>query len=147
MYYISLRAPYSIPHTKHHSTAVTRCHCPDTAYSILGQPQLATTLAKATDSERSTLLRLGNHRSIGSALFHKKLETTARSSHLLEIFGRLAKKTACQLPIFIEDWRAMSAAFFPSFPLPSRLAVNRTRGKISSHVLGSCSSFPSLGFD
>src|SRR6218665_441117 len=26
--------------------------------------------------QRSTLLRLGNHRRIGSALFHKKLETT-----------------------------------------------------------------------
>src|SRR6218665_2375917 len=35
----------------YHSTAVTRCQCPDTAYSILGQRQLATTLAKATDSD------------------------------------------------------------------------------------------------
>src|SRR6218665_3182983 len=51
VHYISLRAPYSIPHTKHHSTAVTRCQCPDTAYSILGQRQLATTLAKTTDSD------------------------------------------------------------------------------------------------
>ena len=49
VHYISLRAPS--PHTKPHSTVVTWCQCPDTACSILGQRQLATTLAKATDSD------------------------------------------------------------------------------------------------
>src|SRR6218665_2249765 len=99
-------------------------------------------------SQGSTILRLWNPRSNGAALFHKKLETTARSSHLFEIFGRLALHNYGTGPIRLrssDDWprrprvsclcisiyvlqigAQSQRPSFPSFPRPSRLAVEES---------------------
>src|SRR6218665_2328191 len=98
-------------------------------------------------SQGSTILRLWNPRNNGAALFHKKLETTARSSHLFEIFGRLALHNYGTGPIRLrssDDWprrprvRCLYALQIgaqcqrPSFPLPSRLAVDESTATVFS---------------
>src|SRR6218665_481464 len=111
------------------------------------QSQLITTSIRF---QGSTILRLWNPRSNGAALFHKKLETTARSSHLFEIFGRLALYDYGTGLIRLrssDDWPRRPRvgclyAFqigaqcqrpsFPSFPRPSRLAVEESAATVFS---------------
>src|SRR6218665_3628867 len=105
------------------------------------QSQLITTSIRF---QGRTILRLWNPRNNGAALFHKKLETTARSSHLFEIFGRLALHNYGTGPIRLrssDDWprRPRVSCLYafqigaqsqrPSFPLPSRLAKEESAAK------------------
>src|SRR6218665_3461757 len=125
------------------------------------QSQLITTSIRF---QGSTILRLWNPRSNGAALFHKKLETTARSSHLFEIFGRLALYDYGTGPIRLrshDDWprspglsclyalqigAQSQRPYFPPFLVHPGWQSKKAR-KLSSHALVSCSSFPSLGCD
>src|SRR6218665_718779 len=82
--------------------------------------------------QRSTLLRLGNHRSIGSALFHKKLETTHVALISLRSLDDWPRRPRVSCLYAFQIGAQCQHPSFPSFPRPSSLAVEESAATVFS---------------